>query len=95
MNVDKHKMPHLTVTSFGSFMWAEIPGPTPMKLIPAFQHHLHTHPVTGEQVKVEHMNPVFVAFDDASMPDEPVDRTLEQIIETVANVIPRFDQFFA
>jgi hypothetical protein len=38
---------------------------------------------------------VFVALQDVAMPREPVERTLEQIIETVANVIPRFEQFFA
>jgi hypothetical protein len=36
----------------------------------------------------------FVAFEDVTMPREPVDRTLEQIIETVSNIIPRFDCFF-
>jgi hypothetical protein len=37
---------------------------------------------------------IYVAFQDVTMPREPVDRTLEQIVETVANVIPRFNGFF-
>ena len=35
-----------------------------------------------------------VAVQDVAMPDEPLDVTLEQIIKTVVDVIPRFDGFF-
>jgi hypothetical protein len=45
-------------------------------------------------VKVQSQATVFIAFRDSAMPREPVNRTLEQIVECVANVIPRFDQFF-
>jgi hypothetical protein len=45
-------------------------------------------------VKVDGDVAVYITFRDISMPRVPVDRTLEQIVETVANVIPRFDQFF-
>lgn len=35
-----------------------------------------------------------VAFENITMPREPVDRTLEDILKLVADIIPRFDGFF-
>jgi hypothetical protein len=37
---------------------------------------------------------VQITSQDVSMPREPLERTLEQILNTVAGLIPRFDQFF-
>lgn len=35
-----------------------------------------------------------VALQDVSMPRVPVETTLERIIKTVGDIIPRFDRFF-
>lgn len=39
--------------------------------------------------------PIYVAWENIAMPREPVDRTLEQIIKCVTDIVPRFDVFFA
>lgn len=44
-------------------------------------------------VKVEGQVTVFVALQDPTMPREPVDRTIGDVVECVANIIPRFDPF--
>jgi hypothetical protein len=94
VNMDKHRLSALTTTMFPNFTWIEIEGIGPM--FPAFGHHLNT-PATdgGETVKVKAKNPVCVSIDDPAMEREPVDLMLEQIINSVANVIPRFDRFFS
>jgi len=51
--------------------------------------------LSPENVKVEAQATVFVAFQNSVMPREPVDRTLEQMVECVARVVPRFDSFFS
>ena len=43
---------------------------------------------------MEHQVAVTVTFQDITMPREPIDRTLENIVETTANIIPRFEGFF-
>jgi hypothetical protein len=36
---------------------------------------------------------IFITWQDISMPREPVDRTLEDVIKCVANIIPGFERF--
>lgn len=57
--------------------------------------HDHTKAVTVDtgKVQVNVQVSVRVALKDSTMPHDTVDRTLAQIIKTVANVIPRFDKF--
>jgi hypothetical protein len=38
---------------------------------------------------------IYVTLKDVAVPPESVDRTLEQIIKCVVDIIPRFDRFFA
>ena len=45
-------------------------------------------------VKVNGQVTVFVSLKDSPMPNEPVERKLEQIIKCVADIVPRFDGFF-
>lgn len=52
---------------------------------------LEQHPPS---VKVEGQVGVFVTLQNVPVPPEPVDRTLEQIVKCVANIIPPFDPFF-
>ena len=51
-------------------------------------------PRSGDKMEVYGQATGFVALQDVSMPREPVDRTLEQIVECVATVVERFDRFF-
>ena len=50
--------------------------------------------IQSDAMYVDTQVTTYVALQDVTMPREPVERTLEQIIETVANVIPRFETFF-
>jgi hypothetical protein len=56
----------------------------------------HTQRVTVEsgKVKVDVQPTLRVSLQDSAMPHKPVDLTLEQIVETVTNIIPRFNRFF-
>jgi hypothetical protein len=47
----------------------------------------------ARSVKVNGQVTVFVSLQNPPMPLEPVDRTLEQIVKCVANIVPRFDPF--
>ena len=57
-------------------------------------------PITGEpspihsDVQMKGEVAIYVTWQDLTMPREPVERTLEQIVKTAANIIPRFDGFF-
>jgi len=45
-------------------------------------------------VKVDGQVTIFVALKDSPVPFVPVDGTVEQLVECVMNIIPRFEQFF-
>jgi hypothetical protein len=45
-------------------------------------------------VKVDGQVTVFVALQNVAMPFAPVDRTLEQVVKCVADIVPRFEKFF-
>lgn len=99
VNFDKHRMPLLTI---GHIAGADME----ILVRPAVNHMGWAKRVTGvarlttdgsiprSDMEVDCQATVYVAWQDVAMPPEPVDRTLEQIIKTVANVIPRFDPFF-
>jgi hypothetical protein len=48
---------------------------------------------TSSAMHVNAQATVYVAWPDVTVPDEPVDLTLEKIIRTVANIVPGFDLF--
>jgi hypothetical protein len=80
VNEDKHRLPLLTVMRVTSAtMRGQTDGPITMS-------------TKADEIDLQITG--FVTFQNVSVPREPIDRTLEQIIETVANVIPRFDRFF-
>jgi uncharacterized membrane protein YcgQ (UPF0703/DUF1980 family) len=45
------------------------------------------------ETKVETQATVYVTWQDPFMPREPVQRTIEDFVKLVANVVPRFDGF--
>ncbi len=94
VNADKHQMPILTL-SYAPFFayWADESGIHPI----AHWTDRDAKPNLAEieAMHMKHQVTIYVTFQDVAMPREPVDRTLEQIIETAANVIPRFEPFFA
>lgn len=49
---------------------------------------------TESQVQVDGQVAVFVSLQDSTVPIEPVDRTLEQIVKCVADIVSRFESFF-
>jgi hypothetical protein len=53
-----------------------------------------SHFVGELEMKVESQASIFIAFSDPPMPLEPADRTLENILKCVAEVVQRFDSFF-
>jgi len=85
-NTDKHQVP-LTVGSYAneiSYTTDDIP---PKQLDAEGR-------IIGE-VRLPCRSTIFVTFQDVSMPqDRPVDITLERLLKTVAEAVPRFDQFF-
>lgn len=104
VNTDKHRTPILTVASFSA---AQIElrdfrnrdwlirsdvirfGVTIDTKEPDLLAFVRDHPMNvNVQASVQ------IACQDVAVPDVPIERTLEQIIETVANIIPRFDPFF-
>lgn len=106
VNTDKHRMPILTVARIPSFAYVtnpdgEIAFGSQLKLKPIISRVGEQLPSGKFATKIEieaDMDgkiTIAVTLKDVSMPREPVDQTLAQIIETAANIIPRFDQFFA
>jgi hypothetical protein len=100
VNTDKHRVPLLAASwipcwaynfdNSGNILPPTDPDPGLYAALQAAR--LPTDPVA---MRVYPNLTVYVSLEDATMPREPVDRTLENIIKTVADVIPRFEQFFA
>jgi hypothetical protein len=99
VNRDKHRALLLTVTEIdltvelrpwhlGDIITETRPIAIPRNLAtnksPAFQSDM---PMKGKVIS-------YVTWKDVPVPSVPIDRTLEQIIKCVANIVPRFDSFF-
>lgn len=100
VNTDKHRVPLLVVGSIPAYAWvADENGIIPPVVTPsalAFYEALQAKRLPTDPVAMR-MYPqvtVQVSFEDFAMPREPVDRTLEDIVKTVADIIPRFQSFF-
>jgi hypothetical protein len=52
------------------------------------------NPVFQSDMQMKAKAPIYVTWKDVSMPQEPLDRTLENIVKCVADIVPRFDSFF-
>jgi len=100
VNRDKYRMPLLTTGEFDDITITFATPPLYQDLIkqPATvtvprNRQAATHTMQSN-VQMKGEVAIYVTWKDISVPLVPVDRTLEQIIETVTNVIPRFDRFF-
>jgi hypothetical protein len=104
VNTDKHRMPLMGTAKFGGFMlldtWAlqSLSNPE-VRIVELGQFTISTTRDTSS-VTVHKMNmnvnaqpTISVTWQDVTMPHEPVDRTLEDIVKCVANIIPRFQPF--
>ncbi len=108
VNGDKHRMPVLTIAEVPSFIYGVGPDGSitynggPVGRSVTFKGHVEALDTvtngglieTKTTMEMDNQITVTVTFQDVTMPREPVDRTLEQIIKTAADIIPRFDQFF-
>lgn len=104
VNTDKHRTPLLTIGSFSQAQ-IEITGYKGRDVI--IQSDIIKDGVTlntndPDLLPFIQQNPmnvnvqatVQITFQDVAVPLVPADRTLEQIIKTVSNLIPKFDGFF-
>jgi hypothetical protein len=103
VNHDKHRMPILTlgVVSKAQIHFEPFQGRAFLIRSDIIKDGvaIKAHPdlltaLKSGDVKVNVDAAVQITFRDLTMPREPLDRTLEQVIETVTNVIPKFDRFF-
>lgn len=97
VNTDKHRVPLLTKAYAGSHASIYPVGEDTAEIIHpdgTRQRNAYVE-INGVQVKMQHTLSLQVTLKDVLMPRGPIDRTLEQIIETVANVVPRFNRFFS
>jgi len=107
VNTDKHQLPLLTVGHVhsteilvrrGSAWSKSVSGSgiisMSLRIPTSAALNAEASPVPLDDVQVDCQPDVFVAFEDLSMPQGAVDWLLEEIIKTVADVIPRFDTFF-
>jgi hypothetical protein len=104
VNTDKHRLPLLTMSRVHTQTIITNPDSAMRGLIRTtfpggikFQTravNVRSVAVPKDQVDMKAEATLVVTFQDLAMPRIPVDRALEEIIETVANVIPRFDRFF-
>jgi hypothetical protein len=100
VNTDKHRMPILTLAQVPVFMTLTDRAGSVSYGSGTFQGHVAPLDKTVDgkvatevSVKMDDKVATTVTFKDDAMPRESVDRTLEQIIATVAKIIPRFEPF--
>jgi hypothetical protein len=101
VNRDKHRMLLLTV---GEFDDVKVTFRTPAIFTDDLtrdsatlsfprEYFATNQPPVQSNMQMKGQVAIYVTWQDLPVPREPVERTLEQIIETVAKVIARFDRF--
>ena len=98
VNADKHRMLLLTVSYVPTMSFSIsplLPDYPEMELPDGTRQRKTVVDFFGTPRQVHHNGKVQVTLQDASTPREPVDWTLAQIVDTVANAIPRFERFLA
>lgn len=96
VNRDKHRSLRLTITQLPVVAWLVIDDARQIEPFPDWAPNADAPPPQAQiqKVQVNHKDTVYVALADVSMPAEPVDLVLSQIVKAVVDVIPRFDGFF-
>ncbi len=88
VNVDKHRLP---LTVVGEFDRIEL---TVSRLVLGPKGPPPPPPYPGMfEPDVQTQATVFVTWQDLTMPREPVEKTLEDMVKRVSTVVPRFDRF--
>ena len=101
VNIDKHQMLLLTIGEFDDLtvtlamppLYQDLIGKPVTFTVP--RHSITADSPLQSNVQMKGEVAIYVTWKDVPVPHVPADRTLEQIIETVANIIPRFDEFFS
>jgi hypothetical protein len=100
VNRDKHRMPLLTVGQFDEMtvtfatpaIFVDLTKEPSTLTIP--RDAATQNPPMQSNVQMKGEVAIYVTWQDVLVPRVAIERTLEQIIERVANTIPRFDPFF-
>jgi len=88
INVDKHRLPILTLAEISGFkLIIRHTTNSDSNIPPKFNSAGSQNPDVDIQPTVA------VTWEDVTMPREPVHRTLKEIFETVADVVPKFDRY--
>ena len=101
VNQDKHRLLLTTTGDFDhmtiEFERSELDGFQPKSPINLPRQYFATTgaPAFQSDMQMKAKAPIYVTWKDVSMPRGKVDRTLEQIVKCVADIVPRFDKFFA
>jgi hypothetical protein len=88
INVDKHRLPILTLAEISGFKLIIRPSPNSGSNIPP-----KFDSAGSQNPDVDIQPTVAVTWEDVTMPREPAHRTMTNIFETVADVVPRFERF--
>jgi hypothetical protein len=83
VNIDKHRLPLVTK---GELSGGRFSIDFPSDINPQLA-------ITEAEAKVQAQTTVHVTWQDSAMPREPVQRTIEDFVKLVANIIPRFERF--
>ena len=100
VNADKHRSPVLTITHLPVFVWVGNEPTTTTGLFQDMGANLDagtrtvTGRVSGLAMDMEYQGTIQVTFTNLAVPREPIDLLLQQIVKTVADIVPRFDSFF-
>jgi len=81
INADKHRLPILTLAEISGFTIVEA------DVQPRFLNFSEAESCMHTQATIA------ITWEDITMPREPVHRTLTNIFETVADVVPKFDRY--
>jgi hypothetical protein len=99
VNQDKHRLLLTTIGEFDhmtvEFERSEVDGFKPKGPINLPRQYFATTGASALQsdMQMKAKAPIYVTWKDVLMPREPLDRTLEQIIKCVVDIVPRFDAF--
>jgi hypothetical protein len=92
VNMDKHRAPLLTISRLDNVTVTQLIGDRQIDL--ATGSGKISVPQLGPEMQMHAKTSCFITFGNVGVPYIPVGRLLEQIVETVAKVIPEFEPLF-